>query len=103
MAGSKGGSPWAGIQRAARPFVGVLRGGKPLPGGRRPDEAGFQKGRLGSPFSAEHRLRCITAQPFHGFFLLRPLSWVSHFPSARVRFAFGFWTALDDPMKLAVR
>ena len=93
IAASKGSTPWAGILRAARPcrrgvsgtvsltarskgsqaFGQGSRGRKPLGRTTSGGESRDSKGRLWSPFSAEHRLRCITA--LFVSFSLRPALW----------------------------
>lgn len=61
FAGSKGRRPLVRVPQGRNAFVSGVRGGQPLGRTTSGGESRDSKGRLWSPFSAEHRLRCITA------------------------------------------
>ena len=87
---------WSGFHKGGTPLCPGSGGGQPLGRTTSGGESRDSKGRLWSPFSAEHRLRCITA--LFVSFSLRPVLWPSRSQTdfGRLAFARGLkQTAMD--------
>ena len=85
---------WSGFHKGGTPLCPGSGGGQPLGRTTSGGESRDSKGRLWSPFSAEHRLRCITAL----FVPFRSVLWRGRrgYDQAEAFLLFCFRTATDD-------